>query len=200
MISVASLFVDLSTSVHADAEGHLAVHRAFPEPPSCQCEHNFLWYGSIAFYNLKNVHVSSGLLCYFIYWSIQFPFMFVSPQKIRYLFLAKAIIVPPTWLALLIWAFVKVPPKYCLLTPKNTLSNIELRLARMSAFNSALGFFATTGLNMSNFTVSNRILNNRVYPCNNHLRDMRKPRGRACNQYDLIQRNSYHFSVNMFNS
>lgn len=112
--------------------------------------------------------------------------MFVSPQKIRYLFLAKAIIVPPTWLALLIWAFVKVPPSISLLTPKNTLSDNELRWARLSAFNSALGFFATAGLNMSNFTVSNRILYNLSYPCDNHIRDMRKAKGRACN-YDLIQ-------------
>jgi nucleobase:cation symporter-1, NCS1 family len=106
----------------------------------------------------------SGLLCYFIYWSIQFPFMFISPQKIRYLFLAKAIIVPPTWLALLIWAFVKVPPNISLLTPKNTLSGNELRWARLSAFNSAFGLFATAGLNMSNFTVSNHIVSNRLYP------------------------------------
>jgi len=96
--------------------------------------------------------VSLGLLCYFIYWSIQFPFTFVSPQKIRYLFLAKAIIVPPTWLALLIWAFVKVPPNISLITPKNTLSGNELRWAWLSAFNSAFGLFATAGLNMSNFT------------------------------------------------
>jgi cytosine/uracil/thiamine/allantoin permease len=88
--------------------------------------------------------------------------MFVSPQKIRYLFLAKAIIAPPTWLALLIWAFVKVPPNISLLTPKNTLSGDELRWARLSAFNSAFGFFATTGFSMSNFTVSNHILYNRL--------------------------------------
>jgi hypothetical protein len=130
--------------------------------------------------------VFSGLLCYFIYWSIQLPFMFVSPQKIRYLFLAKAIIVPPTWLALLIWAFVKVPPNKSLLTLKNTSSNNELWWARLSAFNSALGFFATAGLNMSNFTVRNRILYNRLHPCDNHLRDMRKTKGRAYN-YDLIR-------------
>ncbi|KAI0281859.1 cytosine-purine permease [Russula aff. rugulosa BPL654] len=95
---------------------------------------------------------SSGLVCYFIYWCIQFPFMFVSPQKIRYLFLAKAIIVPPTWLALLIWAFVKVPSNISFPTPKNTLSGNELQWARLSAFNSAFGFFANAGLNMSNFT------------------------------------------------
>lgn len=112
--------------------------------------------------------------------------MFVSPQKIRYLFLAKAIIVPPTWLALLIWAFVKVPPNISLLTPKNTLSGDELRWARLSAFNSAFGLFATAGLNMPNFTVSNCIVSNRLYPCDNHLRDMRKTKGRAYN-YDLIQ-------------
>ncbi|KAF8504347.1 permease for cytosine/purines, uracil, thiamine, allantoin-domain-containing protein [Russula emetica] len=53
---------------------------------------------------------TSGMFCYFIYWSIKFPFLFISPQKLRYLFLAKSIIVPPTLLALFIWAFVKVPP------------------------------------------------------------------------------------------
>ena len=138
------------------------------------------------FFSLKNVHVSSGLLCYFIYWSIKFPFMFVSPPKIRYFCLAKAIIVPPTWLALLIWAFVKVLPSISLLTPKNTLSGNELRWAWLSAFNSALGFFATAGLNMPNFTVSNRILYDHPYPSDNHIRDMRKAKGRTCN-YDLIQ-------------
>ncbi|KAH9064376.1 permease for cytosine/purines, uracil, thiamine, allantoin-domain-containing protein [Lactarius vividus] len=35
------------------------------------------------------------------------PFMFVSPHKIRWLFLAKTIVVPPTLLTLLIWAAMK---------------------------------------------------------------------------------------------
>jgi hypothetical protein len=61
------------------------------------------------------------------------------------------------------------------------LSGNELRWARLSAFNSAFGLFATAGLNMSNFTVSDRIVPNRLYPrCDNHLRDMRKTKGRAC--------------------
>jgi len=112
--------------------------------------------------------------------------MFVSPQKIRYLFLAKTIIVPPTWLALLIWAFVKVPPNIYIPTPGNALSGNDLRWARLSAFNSAFGFFATAGLNISNLTVSDPMLCDLLYPCDNHLRDMRKPKGRAC-IYDLIQ-------------
>ena len=84
--------------------------------------------------------------------------MFVSPQKIRPLFLAKAILVPPTWLALLIWAFVRVPPNTSLLVSKAALDSKELSRAWLSAFNSAIGFFATAGVNMPDFTVSNDVL------------------------------------------
>ncbi|KAI0258157.1 NCS1 nucleoside transporter family [Gloeopeniophorella convolvens] len=95
---------------------------------------------------------TAGMLCYFLYWFIQFPFMLVSPQKIRWLFLAKAIIVPPTWLALLIWAFVKVPPNSGLLAQKAAISGSELSWAWLSALNSALGIYATLGVNIPDFT------------------------------------------------
>ena len=80
-----------------------------------------------------------GMICYFLYWSIQFPFMFISPQKIWWLFLAKAVIVPPTWLALLIWAFVKVPPNSRLLAQKAEISSSDLSWAWLGALNSVLG-------------------------------------------------------------
>lgn len=134
---------------------------------------------SVAFCGFNNVYVSSGLICYFLYWSIQFPFMFVSPHKIRFLFLAKAIIVPPTWLALLIWAFVRVPSSSSLLTPTQTLSGKELLWAWLGAFNSAIGFFSSLSVNMPNFTVSKCILYNRAYLCDNKFRGMRRMKGRA---------------------
>jgi hypothetical protein len=80
--------------------------------------------------------------------------MFVSPLKIRLLFLAKAIVVPPTFLALLVWAFVRVPLDSSLLAPKGVLSGNERSWAWLGAFNSAIGFFATAGVNMPDFTVS----------------------------------------------
>ena len=95
-----------------------------------------------------------GMLCYFLYWLIQLPFMLISPQKIRWLFLAKAIIVPPTWLALLIWAFIKVPPNSGILAQKTELSGSALSWAWLSALNSALGLYATLGVNIPDFTVS----------------------------------------------
>ncbi len=98
------------------------------------------------------------MICYFLYWLIQFPFMFISPQKIRWLFLAKAIIVPPTWLALLIWAFVNVPPNSGILAQKAELSGSALSWAWLSALNSALGLYATLGVNIPDFTVSHTYL------------------------------------------
>jgi NCS1 family nucleobase:cation symporter-1 len=79
--------------------------------------------------------------------------MLVSPQKIRWLFLAKAIIVPPTWFAILIWALVRVPPHSGLLTQKAVLGGNELSWAWLSALNSALGGYATLGVNIPDFTV-----------------------------------------------
>ena len=83
--------------------------------------------------------------------------MFVSPQKIRWLFLAKSIIVPPTWSALLIWAFVKVPPNNGLFAQKAELRGSELSWAWLSALNSALGSFATLGVNIPDFTVGHNL-------------------------------------------
>jgi nucleobase:cation symporter-1, NCS1 family len=79
--------------------------------------------------------------------------MFISPQKIRVLFLVKAIIVPPTWLALLIWALVKVPPGRDLFAQRAQLNGSELSWAWLSALNSALGSYATLGVNIPDFTV-----------------------------------------------
>ncbi|KLO16652.1 cytosine-purine permease, partial [Schizopora paradoxa] len=95
---------------------------------------------------------TSGMLCYFLYWLIQFPFMFVSPQKIRYLFVAKGILVPIAWLAMLIWAFVKVPSHGSLFHQSANVSGSKLSWAWLSALNSALGIYSTLAVNIPDFT------------------------------------------------
>lgn len=97
------------------------------------------------------------MMCYFLYWLIQFPFMFVSPQKIRWLFLVKAILVPPAWLAMLIWAFVKVPSSKGLFEQHATLSGSTFSYAWLSALNSALGIYSTLAVNIPDFTVGYNI-------------------------------------------
>ena len=81
------------------------------------------------------------------------PFMFVSPQRIRWLFMLKAVIVPPAWIAMLIWAFVKVPSNKALLDQRSALSGSALSYAWLRAMNSALGIYATVAVNIPDFTV-----------------------------------------------
>lgn len=103
----------------------------------------------------ESAHItSSGMLCYFLYWLIQFPFMFVSPQKIRWLFTVKAVIVPAAWIAMLIWACVKVPINSPdgFFRQHSELKGSDLSWAWLSALNSALGLYSTLAVNIPDFT------------------------------------------------
>ncbi|KJA13308.1 hypothetical protein HYPSUDRAFT_49920 [Hypholoma sublateritium FD-334 SS-4] len=93
-----------------------------------------------------------GMMCYFLYWLIQFPLMFISPQNIRHFFTVKGIVVPIAWLSILIWAFVKVPPKTSLDPLHTSLHGSGLSWAWLSALNSALGIYATLAVNIPDFT------------------------------------------------
>ena len=95
---------------------------------------------------------TSGMLCYILYWLILFPFMFVSPQKLRYLFMAKGILVPISWIEMLIWALVKAPSIGSVLPQKNKLNGNSLSWAWIIALNNSLGRFSALTVNISDFT------------------------------------------------
>ena len=139
-----------------DAESDLA-ESSHPRSESSSREfkyHNFGYVGALSDWALTGTdHRKLGIMCYFIYWVIQFPFMLVPPQKIQWLFLAKAIIVPPSWLALLIWAFVKVPPSDGFFTLHATATGSSFSWAYLTALNVSLGFYATLAVNIPDFTV-----------------------------------------------
>jgi len=147
---------EVPLTISSDVESHLAIYSSSSKPPSSQRKHHHHRYISTRPCSKvwAALTIFIGMLCYFLFWLFQFPFMLVSPQKIRWLFLAKAIIVPPTWLALLIWAFVKVPPNSGILAQKAELSGSALSWAWLSALNSALGLYSTLGVNIPDFTVS----------------------------------------------
>ncbi|KIJ61261.1 hypothetical protein HYDPIDRAFT_42834 [Hydnomerulius pinastri MD-312] len=95
---------------------------------------------------------SSGLLCYLLYWLIQFPFMLLSPHKVRWLFFVKGIIVPIAWLAMVIWAFVRVPPSNGLFVQHATIPDPQFSWNWLSAMNSALGIYSSLSVNIPDFT------------------------------------------------
>jgi len=96
----------------------------------------------------STLQCETGLLSYFIYWLIQFPFLLVSPKKIRWLFIVKSLIVPPTFIAIMIWAFVKTGGGP-LFSQKSRLSGSAQSWAWLSALNSALGNYAVRSVSIA---------------------------------------------------
>ncbi|EJD55067.1 NCS1 nucleoside transporter family [Auricularia subglabra TFB-10046 SS5] len=98
---------------------------------------------------------SSGMLCYFIFWWIQFPFLLVSPQRIRWLFLAKFVVVPVAWLSMMIWAFTTTSSRSgsdSVLSLPSTIRGPRLAWAWLLAMNSAMGEYSTLACNIPDFT------------------------------------------------
>ncbi|RXW13820.1 hypothetical protein EST38_g12035 [Candolleomyces aberdarensis] len=95
---------------------------------------------------------TSGIMCYFLYWLVQFPFLLFSPQKIRHLFTFKAIVVPCAWIAILIWAMVKAPPRVSLDPMPSNVHGSTAKWLWFGAMNSAIGNYSTLSVNIPDFT------------------------------------------------
>jgi cytosine/uracil/thiamine/allantoin permease len=78
--------------------------------------------------------------------NISFPFLIICS-------LIKAVIVPVAWIAILIWAMVKVPPSISLGNQPASVSGTALTWAWLSSLNSALGNYAPLAVNIPDFTV-----------------------------------------------
>lgn len=112
--------------------------------------------------------------------------------------LFKAMIVPAAWIAILIWAMVKVPPSISLANQQSTVSGSALVWAWFSSMNSALGNYATLAVNIPDFTVSTmacwylQSLHWAVYPLSKSELEptstcsgMLRTNARKCNVYGL---------------
>lgn len=48
---------------------------------------------------------TNSMICFFLFWLAQVPFLVMHPNNLRWLFMAKSVIVPIAWIAILGWAF-----------------------------------------------------------------------------------------------
>ena len=94
---------------------------------------------------------TTGMLCYFLFWLLQFPFLFISPHSLRWLFLAKALIVPPALFAMLGWAFATTGGG-AIFQQKGSLQGSKLVWTWLGALNSTLGTITTLAVNIPDFT------------------------------------------------
>ncbi|KAF3257125.1 hypothetical protein TWF192_001404 [Orbilia oligospora] len=94
---------------------------------------------------------SQSMLCYFIYWVIQFPFLLVHPSKIRYLFILKSILTPACGISLMAWAFHKTGGGPIFSNPA-TLTGSAAAWQWLTGLNSVLGQWSTLAINIGDFT------------------------------------------------
>jgi len=96
---------------------------------------------------------SAEMLCFFIYWIFQTILACMPIQKLRILFLIKAIIVPPTFLALFIWAAVVTKGGGPLVKGPTVLTSTYMNVAysSLTGLNAIIGLFSSMAVNMPDF-------------------------------------------------
>jgi NCS1 family nucleobase:cation symporter-1 len=105
-----------------------------------------------SFLTLKNdIPESQGIetntmVSFLLFWLLSTPFLLMHPNDLRWLFMAKTIIVPIAWIAILIWAFVSTDGGE-MWQQKATLEGSAYSWAFLSSLTSVIGNYATLSVN-----------------------------------------------------
>ncbi|KAF2841375.1 NCS1 allantoate transporter [Patellaria atrata CBS 101060] len=92
-----------------------------------------------------------------IFWLLQLPFLYMHPNNLRWLFMAKSIIVPICFIAMLIWAFVSTDGGGELFAGKPTISGSAYSWAFLASLTSVQGNYATLSVNQADFSRYSRV-------------------------------------------
>ncbi|CBQ69185.1 related to Uracil permease [Sporisorium reilianum SRZ2] len=91
---------------------------------------------------------SRGLLCFFVYWIVQTPITMIPVARLKYFFRFKAIVCPPAFLAIGIWALVKTHGGGLLVRGPVTAGAWPI----IAALNAATTIYCTVAVNIADFT------------------------------------------------
>ncbi|CEJ59788.1 Putative NCS1 allantoate transporter [Penicillium brasilianum] len=101
---------------------------------------------------------TNGMVAFLIFWIFQFPFLCMHPNKLRWLFTIKSIVVPIAWIAILIWAFVVEKGGGGIFDQqKATVSGSTYSWLFLANMTSVLGNYATLSVNQSDFSRYSRV-------------------------------------------
>jgi hypothetical protein len=93
---------------------------------------------------------TNGMVAFLIFWIFQFPFLCMHPNKLRWLFTIKSIVVPIAWIAILIWAFVAEKGGGGIFAQqKATVSGSKYSWLFLANMTSVLGNYATLSVNQA---------------------------------------------------
>ncbi|KAF2094426.1 uracil permease [Rhizodiscina lignyota] len=99
---------------------------------------------------------TNTMISFVIFWILQLPFLYMHPNNLRWLFMAKSIIVPIAWVAILIWAFVATEGGD-LFDQKATITGSAYAWAFLLNLTSVIGNYATLSVNQADFSRYSRV-------------------------------------------
>lgn len=94
---------------------------------------------------------TKGMVSYVIYQALQFPFLFVPPQKLKYLFRIKVVLLPPVVMGMAIWIAVKAHGGNEFFYQPPRLHGAERAWQWLSGMTSVTGGCSTLCLNISDW-------------------------------------------------
>lgn len=117
-----------------------------------------------SFLNLENhIPVAQGIttntmISFFIFWLLQVPFLVMHPNRLRFLFLAKSIVVPIAFVAILIWSLVATRSRDLpLFDQRPTVRGSAYAWAWLLNLTSVIGNYATLSVNQADFSRYSRV-------------------------------------------
>lgn len=102
---------------------------------------------------------TQGMVGYTVYWILQLPLLCVRPDRVRWVFVVKSVLVPVAWVAILIWAFVAEGggDMFQSSSSSSTMSSSTYSWLFLANMTSILGNYATTSVNQSDFSRFSRV-------------------------------------------
>lgn len=94
---------------------------------------------------------SKGLISYFIYHLVQTPFLFIRTEKMKWMFMAKTILVPPMALGMVIYLAVAAKDAPNFWKQKSTVTGSARVWLWLSSMTSITGGFSTLAVNIPDF-------------------------------------------------
>ncbi|KAJ5740995.1 hypothetical protein N7493_000867 [Penicillium malachiteum] len=99
---------------------------------------------------------SNTMIAFLIFWLAHIPFLYMHPNKALWLFIVKSVIVPVTWVAILIWALASTGGGD-IWKQKSTLAGSDYGWAFISCLTSVIGNSSAACVNQADFSRYSRI-------------------------------------------
>ena len=93
---------------------------------------------------------TNTMISFVLFWLAQVPFLYMHPNNLRWLFMAKSIIVPIAFIAILIWAF-RSSGGGTIFEQQATIHGSAYSWAYLASMTSVIGNYATLSVNQVSF-------------------------------------------------